>query len=82
MEKYYTKIGRYTVQDVADAGSYSEDLYYWFFVIVPSQDQHSGKEDEQECVECGNMEKGKIYESDGLFYCLECWRKYEWLLLE
>ena len=80
LEQNYAKIGRYTVEDVPDAGTYTEDLYYGFFVTVArcDEEEEEGEEvNEGECIECGNFAKGKIYETDGLFYCLECWEKYE-----
>jgi len=31
-----------------------------------------------ECCGCNKTAKGKIDETDGLFYCLECWKSYEY----
>eukprot|EP01083_Nonionella_stella_P061048 159170_1 len=31
----------------------------------------------QKCVDCAEVKNGKIYEDDGLFYCWQCWAKYE-----
>merc|ERR1712154_98832 len=30
-----------------------------------------------QCTDCGLSKQGKVYESDGCFYCLECWAEYE-----
>eukprot|EP01083_Nonionella_stella_P146666 461589_1 len=31
----------------------------------------------KKCMDCSRLKKGKIYEGDGSFYCLECWEMYD-----